>query len=133
MYMHASTFVFIFVYIHLYAQINIYTWLSLFLFYCHLGSARLMEVADNIEEIKTTCHFCNKKAVFSLKHVNGVADCTGPSVQLGEENSPSWLALTWYCVLVIYLVYDIMAGPSWLVLTWYCVLVMCLVCTTFVD
>jgi thymidine kinase len=44
-----------------------------------------MEVADNIEEIKTTCHFCNKKAVFSLKHVNGVADCTGPSVQLGAE------------------------------------------------
>jgi thymidine kinase len=51
------------------------------------GSARLMEVADNIEEIKTTCYFCNKKAVFSLKHVNGVADCTGPSVQLGPDNS----------------------------------------------
>ena len=35
------------------------------------------------EQIKTTCHFCSKKAVFSLKHVNGKADCTGPSVQLG--------------------------------------------------
>lgn len=49
------------------------------------GSQRLMEVADTIEEVKTTCHFCNKKAVFNLKHVNGVADCTGPAVQLGAE------------------------------------------------
>ena len=44
-----------------------------------------MEVADTIEEVKTTCHFCNKKAVFNLKHVNGLADCTGPAVQLGAE------------------------------------------------
>lgn len=44
-----------------------------------------MEVADTIEEIKTTCHYCNRKAVFNLKHVNGVADCTGPAVQLGKE------------------------------------------------
>lgn len=34
-------------------------------------------------QIKTTCHFCNKKAVFSLKHVNGVPDSSGPAVQLG--------------------------------------------------
>eukprot|EP01035_Chromulina_nebulosa_P023258 gene23258-30145_t len=49
------------------------------------GSKRLMEVADAIEEVKTTCQFCNKKAVFNLKHVNGIADCTGPAVQLGAE------------------------------------------------
>ncbi len=49
------------------------------------GSRRLMEVADTIEEVKTTCYLCNKKAVFNLKHVNGVADCTGPAVQLGAE------------------------------------------------
>ncbi len=49
------------------------------------GSKRLMEVADAIEEVKTTCQFCNKKAVFNLKHVNGRADCTGPAVQLGAE------------------------------------------------
>lgn len=35
--------------------------------------------------MKTTCNFCNKKAVFNLKHVNGQADCTGPAVQLGAE------------------------------------------------
>jgi thymidine kinase len=39
-----------------------------------------MELADCIEEVRTTCHFCNKKAVFNLKHVNGVADTTGPGL-----------------------------------------------------
>ena len=32
------------------------------------GSQRLMELADAIEEIKTTCMFCNRKAVFNLRH-----------------------------------------------------------------
>lgn len=36
------------------------------------GSRRLMELADSIEEIKTTCAFCNKKAVYNLKHVNEI-------------------------------------------------------------
>lgn len=49
------------------------------------GSKRLMEVADTIEEVKTTCHFCNSKAILNLKHVDGVADTTGPAVQLGAE------------------------------------------------
>jgi len=49
------------------------------------GSKRLMELADSIEEVKTTCYFCNRKAVFNLKHVDGIADCTGPAVQLGAE------------------------------------------------
>lgn len=49
------------------------------------GSKRLMEIADAIEEVKTTCQFCNRKAVFNLKHVDGRADCSGPAVQLGAE------------------------------------------------
>lgn len=49
------------------------------------GARRLMEVADSIEEIKSTCHFCNKKAIMNLKHVDGVACVEGPSVQLGAE------------------------------------------------
>jgi len=49
------------------------------------GSKRLMELADNVEEIKTTCFFCNRKAVYNLKHVNGIADVEGPAVQLGSE------------------------------------------------
>lgn len=49
------------------------------------GSKRLMELADSIEEIKTTCFFCDRKAIFNLKHVNGVATVDGPSIQLGAE------------------------------------------------
>lgn len=49
------------------------------------GSKRLMELADSVEEVKTTCFFCNKKAIFNLKHVDGVADVEGPAVQLGAE------------------------------------------------
>lgn len=49
------------------------------------GSQRLMELSDSIEEVKCTCYFCNKKGVFNLKHVNGVATVEGPSVQLGAE------------------------------------------------
>lgn len=49
------------------------------------GSQRLCEVADTIEEVKTTCHYCNRKAIFNLKHVNGKADFTGPTIQLGAE------------------------------------------------
>ena len=35
--------------------------------------------------MKTTCHFCNKKAVFNLKHIDGIANLEGPTVQLGSE------------------------------------------------
>jgi thymidine kinase len=49
------------------------------------GSSRLLEVADSIEEVKTTCAFCNRKAVMNLKHVNGVATVDGPSIDLGTE------------------------------------------------
>lgn len=50
------------------------------------GSARLMELADSLEEIKTTCRFCNRKAVFNLRHdASGRAIVEGPSVQLGAD------------------------------------------------
>jgi thymidine kinase len=49
------------------------------------AAARLMELADSIEEVKTTCHYCEKKAIFNLKFVNGVATRVGPSVDLGAE------------------------------------------------
>ena len=49
------------------------------------GSRRLLELADSIEEVETTCHYCANKAILNLKHVNGVADTSGPTVQLGAE------------------------------------------------
>lgn len=51
------------------------------------GSRRLMELADSIEEVKATCHFCNRKSIMNLKHVNGVATVDGPVIQLGAEES----------------------------------------------
>lgn len=53
--------------------------------YLFEGSARLLELADSIEEIKATCHFCNRKSIMNLKHVNGIATNVGPSVELGAE------------------------------------------------
>lgn len=49
------------------------------------GSARLMELADSIEEVKSTCHFCNRKSIMNLKHVGGLAVCEGATVELGAE------------------------------------------------
>lgn len=49
------------------------------------GSKRLLELADTIEEVKTTCAFCNRKAIMNLKHCNGKATIEGPSVDLGAE------------------------------------------------
>lgn len=49
------------------------------------GSRRLLEISDTIEEIKTTCAYCNRKAIFNLKHCDGVATVAGPSVDLGAE------------------------------------------------
>ncbi|MCP5469996.1 MAG: thymidine kinase [Chlamydiales bacterium] len=51
------------------------------------GSRRLMEIADSIEEVKSTCHYCNRKAVMNLKHVNGKPTCEGASIQLGCEET----------------------------------------------
>lgn len=51
------------------------------------GSRRLMEIADSVEEIKTTCGFCNRKAVFNLKSIDGVYVQTGPQIQLGKDET----------------------------------------------
>lgn len=49
------------------------------------GSKRLLELADSIEEVKTTCAFCNRKAIFNVKFVNGCPTQEGPQVELGAE------------------------------------------------
>merc|ERR1712032_605291 len=44
-----------------------------------------MELADNIEEVKMTCAFCNRKATMNLKSVDGAPTMDGPTVCLGAE------------------------------------------------
>lgn len=51
------------------------------------GSKRLMELADSIEEIKSTCYKCNKKSTMNLRHIDGVAVDEGPVVLLGAEEA----------------------------------------------
>ncbi|MDB5036558.1 MAG: thymidine kinase [Bacteriovoracaceae bacterium] len=51
------------------------------------GSKRLLELADEIDEIKSTCQYCNKKAIFNMKLVDGKASLDGPNIQLGAEES----------------------------------------------
>lgn len=50
------------------------------------GSARLLEVADAIEEVKTVCHFCNSKAIFNLRISAGGAVTDGPQIELGADD-----------------------------------------------
>lgn len=49
------------------------------------AAKRLLELSDTIEEIKTTCHFCLRKAVFTLKLCDGRPVFSGPSIELGGE------------------------------------------------
>lgn len=49
------------------------------------GSQRLLELADDISEVKTTCYYCNRKGVFNLKHLNGRATLEGPVLDFGTE------------------------------------------------
>ncbi|GAB5412128.1 MAG: thymidine kinase [Chlamydiales bacterium] len=49
------------------------------------GSKRLMELADSIEEIKSTCFYCNRKAVMNLRYIDGRPVVEGPVVFLGAD------------------------------------------------
>jgi thymidine kinase len=48
------------------------------------GSQRLMELADSIEEVKVTCRFCGRKAVFNLRSAGGRAVVEGDQIALGD-------------------------------------------------
>jgi thymidine kinase len=49
------------------------------------GARRLLELADTIEEVKVTCQFCDRKAVFNLRMAGGNAVVEGAQVALGDE------------------------------------------------
>lgn len=49
------------------------------------GAARLMELADAIEEVKVTCQVCTRKATCNLRLVDGRAALDGPTVQIGGD------------------------------------------------
>ncbi len=49
------------------------------------GSRRLLELADSIEEVKVTCQYCGRKAVFNMRIIDGVAVTEGPQILLGAD------------------------------------------------
>jgi thymidine kinase len=49
------------------------------------GSRRLLEIADSIEEVKVTCHFCNRKAIFNMRFVGGTPTRHGAQIELGGD------------------------------------------------
>jgi len=59
------------------------------------GSKRLFEVADSIEEIKTVCLNCTRKATQNLKFVDGKPVVDGPSIELGADEM--YLPACWEC------------------------------------
>lgn len=51
------------------------------------GSKRLFEIADKLEEMKTICTFCGKKAITQLRVVDGKPQYTGDQVFIGGNES----------------------------------------------
>jgi thymidine kinase len=51
------------------------------------GSTRLMELADSIEEVKVTCQYCNRKAIFNMRLLDGRPTVEGEQIQIGGDES----------------------------------------------
>lgn len=51
------------------------------------GSKRLIELADKLEEMKTICSFCGKKATTQLRIVDGQPQRTGVQVFIGGDEA----------------------------------------------
>lgn len=60
------------------------------------GTKRLMELSDAIEEVKSTCNYCNRKAIFNMRLVNGRGVFEGPQVLLGAEETYHPVCATCY-------------------------------------
>jgi thymidine kinase len=58
------------------------------------GALRLLELADRIEEVKVTCQYCTKKAVFNLRVNQEGAVLEGPQIQLGGDDH--YVPTCWY-------------------------------------
>ena len=51
------------------------------------GSKYLLLYADKIEEIKTICWYCHKKASMNMRVVDGVPVYTGEQIQIGGNDA----------------------------------------------
>lgn len=62
------------------------------------GSTRLLEIADDIEELKTICE-CGKKATQNLRKSNGVPTFSGSQVAIDGENEITYESVCGNCYL----------------------------------
>lgn len=62
------------------------------------GSTRLLEIADDIEELKTICE-CGKKATQNLRKLNGVPTFSGSQVAIDGENKITYESVCGQCYL----------------------------------
>lgn len=51
------------------------------------GSEALFSWADKIEEIKTICWYCNRKALMNMRYKDGIPVFRGEQIQLGGNES----------------------------------------------
>lgn len=51
------------------------------------GSKHLLLLADKIEEIKTICHYCSKKATMVLRTEDGIPVYEGEQIQIGGNET----------------------------------------------
>ncbi|MDR0922285.1 MAG: thymidine kinase [Lactobacillales bacterium] len=51
------------------------------------GTKHLLLLADKIEEIKTICWFCSKKATMNLHYIDGVPVYEGDPIQIGGNEA----------------------------------------------
>ena len=60
------------------------------------GSKRLLEISDSIEEIKTICNLCNKKAIINGKHYKNRLIKKGDKV-IDIGGNEKYISLCWNC------------------------------------
>lgn len=63
------------------------------------GAIRLLEIADDIEELKTVCR-CGKKATLNMRFINGIPTFSGSQVAIDNgENAVSYESVCGECYI----------------------------------
>ena len=60
------------------------------------GATRLLEVANNIEELKTICK-CGKKALYNARFIDGKIVTKGESVVIDNDSRVTYVAMCPKC------------------------------------
>ena len=67
------------------------------------GSARLLAIADSIEELKTMCKCKKRKATQNLRFINGLPTFEGDQVAIDGEDQITYESVCGECYINYYL------------------------------